>query len=109
MNLKVGQKVLCILDHYRSYCSYPVKKGSIYTIHGYYECPCGSQQVTLKEIIGVTNMGCKCNLTSYRRQSYYTWRFIPLNYFEIFKSLSWDKKEFSKEINVENGKQFIFY
>jgi hypothetical protein len=82
MNFKIGQKVVCILDYYNSYCRYPLKKGLIYTIEGFYKCPCGSQQVTLMESPGLTTMGCKCDQISFRRQSYYTWRFIPLVFFE---------------------------
>jgi hypothetical protein len=102
MMFQIGQKVLCINDHFRTYCRYPLKTGSIYTIHGFYQCPCGSDQVTLLEIPGVVRMGCRCNRTSTRRQSYYRWRFIPLAYFEIDKEESSDEKEVLEEINASS-------
>ena len=105
MNFRAGQKVLCVNDHYTSYCAYPLKKGSVYTIDGFYRCSCGSSQVTLMEIPEVTNMGCRCHLTSVRRQSYFTWRFIPLEYFEKLIDVSQDKKEVPVEIDVEEMKQ----
>lgn len=98
MRYKVGQKVLCVNDHSNSNCSYPLMKGSIYTIHGFYLCPCGSLQVTLTEIPGATNMRCKCHLISFRRQSYYIWRFIQLEFFEAFEDASPGRKEILKEL-----------
>jgi hypothetical protein len=97
MSFRVGQKVLCVNDHYHSYCRYPVKKGSVYTIHGFYRCSCGSLQVTLVEFPGETLMHCRCPLVSERRQSYYIWRFIPLEYFEKFIGFSTEKQEDRKE------------
>lgn len=88
MNFNAGQKVLCVNDHFGSYCAYPIRKGLIYTILGFYKCDCGSDQVTLKEIPGFINMGCRCFRTSFRRQSYFSWRFIQLDYFENFIDLS---------------------
>lgn len=41
MNFKAGQKAVCVNDHFRSYCAYPVRKGLIYTIDGFYKCICG--------------------------------------------------------------------
>jgi hypothetical protein len=101
MNFEVGQKVLCVNDHFGSYCAYPVFKDDIYTIHDLYQCPCGSRQVTLEEVPGRTVMGCKCTRTSERRQSYYDWRFIPLTYFECLlePSVSKRKPEKYHEIN----------
>lgn len=98
MNFKAGQKVLCILDQYNSYCKFPLKRGSVYTVNGFYKCACGSLQITLAEITGVTKMGCRCHRTSVRRQSYFIWRFIPMEYFEAFISSSSDteKKTLSK-------------
>lgn len=102
MEFKEVQKVLCVNDHYRSYCRYPLKKESIYTIHGFYQCTCGSHQVTLMEIPDVVNMECRCHRTSIRKQSYYNWRFIPLEYSEIFDELSSDINEVSEEFNNQN-------
>lgn len=92
MKFEVGQKVLCINDHF-SYCKYPLKRGTIYTIHGFYQCACGSHQITLMEIPYAVNMGCRCDRTSFRRQSYYHWRFLPLEYFEESIESSSDRKE----------------
>ena len=103
MKLKTGQKVLCVNDHYNSYCKYPLIKGSIYTIHGLYQCHCGSPQVTLKEFPDEVNMKYKCPRTSERRQSYYNWRFIPLEYFEKFVKQSSEISESLGEINIQNG------
>jgi hypothetical protein len=74
------------------YCAYPVKKGLVYTIDGFYKCPCGSDQVTLKERASTIEMICKCRRLSYRRQSYYSWRFIPEELFYNFIDLSAKKK-----------------
>ena len=101
MEFKLGQKVLCVNNHFNHGQS-RLKKGSVYTIHGFYQCACRSRQVTLFEIPDVTNMGCKCHRTSVRRQSYYNWRFIPLEYFEKFMAISSKKKELVKEPNGQN-------
>ena len=100
VNFKTGQKVLCVNDHFRSYCAYPIRKGLIYTIHGFYKCDCGSDQVILKEVPESINMGCRCFRTSFRRQSYFTWRFMPLDYFEKFIDLSSDIKEIPEELVI---------
>ncbi len=102
MNFRVGQKVLCVNDKYGTYCAYPLKKGSVYTIHGFYKCPCGSQQVTLMEITGIINMGCRCDRTSTRRQSYFNWRFIPLEYFENLISISSHKEEMLEKVETQD-------
>ncbi len=97
MPLKKGQKVVCINNSNRSFCRYPLRKGSIYTIHGFYKCPCGSRQVTLTEIPASTIMGCSCHRTSLRMHSYFSWRFKPLEYYEIYKDLLLDINLPSKE------------
>ncbi len=84
MNFHKGQKVLCVNDRFIIYCSYPVKKGKVYTIHDFYTCDCGSKQVTLTEKPYVDQMKCGCGRIEERRQSYYNWRFVPLEYFEKF-------------------------
>ena len=99
MNFKTGQKVLCVNDHFRTFCASPVKKGVVYTIDGFYRCPCGSGQVTLQERASMIDMICKCSRLSYRRQSYYSWRFIPVELFDNFIDLS-DKKKIPEEIVV---------
>lgn len=83
MKFEFGQRVICVNDNFMSYCRYPVKKGSIYTIHGFYQCACGSHQVTLVEIPFLISMQCKCHRTLFRRQSYYNWRFVPLQSLEM--------------------------
>lgn len=93
MNFRTGQRVLCINDKYRTYCRYPLKKGLVYTVDGFYRCSCGSLQIMLAEIPGVTNMGCRCNRTTVRRQSYFVWRFIPMEYFEGYLDLSCDNEK----------------
>jgi hypothetical protein len=93
MKFHDNQLVLCINDHYNSYCRFPVKWGRVYTIHGYYKCTCGSVQVTLEEISGVTEMGCKCSNTSYRRHSYFSWRFVPFEYSELVEETHKEMKE----------------
>jgi len=101
MNFHAGQKVLCVNDYFRTYCAYPIKKGLVYTIHGFYRCVCGSDQVTLMEIPFSTYMGCRCHRTISRRQSYFTWRFIPLDYFEKFIDLSSDRKAIPRKYKVK--------
>jgi hypothetical protein len=93
MNFRTGQKVICVNDQFKRYCAYPIKKGVIYTIDGFYKCPCGSEQVTLREKNAFIDMICKCDRLSYRRQSFYSWRFIPLEMLENFISLSDKKKD----------------
>ncbi len=100
MKFEIGQKVLCLDDHFSTYCAYPVKKGSIYTINGFYECACGSHQVNLIEFQPVIKMRCKCQRTIYRRQSFYSWRFIPLDYFDGFITFSDNKQEAITEMGV---------
>jgi hypothetical protein len=79
MKFNKGQQVVCIDPSYRNYCAFPLRKGGIYSIHGFYQCPsCGSRQVTLMEVPGTVTMGCRCTRTSFRRQSYYLERFVPL-------------------------------
>ena len=91
MRFYIGQKVLCVNERFGSYCSHPVKKGLVYTIHGFYKCGCGSDQVTLFERPYINSMKCGCGRLATRRQSYYNWRFIPLQYFEKF--IGWAEKE----------------
>lgn len=100
MTFRTGQKVLCVNDYFRSFCAYPIRNGLIYTINGFYKCDCGSDQVTLIEIPWSINMGCECSRTSYRRQSYFNWRFLPLDYFEKFIDLSNNNDEFPDELEI---------
>lgn len=69
----------------------------VYTIEGFYRCPCGSDQITLSELPFMVNMICKCEKMAYRRQSYFVWRFIPIGYFEKFTDLSNEKTGIIKE------------
>jgi hypothetical protein len=91
---------MCVNNHFRSYCAYPIRKGVVYTIDGFYKCACGSNQVTLVEKPSAIDMNCRCNRISYRRQSYYEWRFIPFEYFENIIEFSSDKKEKLEEVNA---------
>ena len=90
MGFHIGQKVLCVNDRFRSFCSYPVKKGLVYTVQGLYRCECGSHQVVLFEKPYMSEMQCGCGRIENRRQSYYNWRFIPLEYFE--KLIGWSER-----------------
>lgn len=98
MKFELGQKVLCVDDHF-NYGPSRLKKGLIYTIDGFYLCPCGSHQVTVVEIPDIISMGCKCHRTLIRRQSYYNWRFVPLEFSEMVIELSSDINEELYEIN----------
>ena len=98
MKFHRGQKVLCVNDRFRSYCSYPVIKGVVYTISDLYACDCGSSQVTLFEKPFMSTMKCGCGRVAERRQSYYSWRFIPLEYFEKF--IGWTEKEKEPEKSI---------
>ena len=82
MKFEVGQKVLCVNNHF-NYGPSRLRKGKIYTICGFYLCACGSHQVILMEIPDMTNMKCGCQRSSFRMQSYYNWRFVPLKCSEI--------------------------
>ncbi len=93
MNFEAGQKVMCVNDHYKSYSRYPVTKGTVYTIHGHYHCPCGSHQVTLLEFPDRTLMGCRCPREVSRRSSYYNWRFIPLDLYYSIMELTTEEIE----------------
>lgn len=88
MKFRSGQKVLCVNDHFNAPCGNRVKKGHIYTVQGYYKCPCGSRQVALIEYPAHTPMSCRCPGITYRRQTFYEWRFIPIEYFEMFLGAS---------------------
>jgi hypothetical protein len=96
MKFKKGQQVLCVNASYGTYCAFPLKKGSIYSVDDFYECPCGSHQITLMEVPGLAKMGCRCDHSTFRRQSYFKWRFIPLEYFEKFIEYS-EEAEVQKE------------
>lgn len=82
MKFQVGQKVLCVNDHF-NYGPSRLKKGNVYTIQDFYICPCGSFQLIVSEIPDVLSMRCKCNSTIIRRQSYYAWRFKPLENYDM--------------------------
>ena len=100
MKFYPGQKVLCVNDYFFPRCAYPIRKGSVYTISGFYKCVCGSDQVTLTGIPDdAILMGCRCGRTSMRPQTYYSWRFIPIEYFEAFIGFS----EVNKEELTESG------
>jgi hypothetical protein len=47
-------------------------------------------------------MRCRCFRTSYRRQSYFNWRFIPIEYFEKLISLSSDKEEMQEKVEAQD-------
>jgi hypothetical protein len=87
MEFKTGQKVVCINPTCTRYCKYPLKKGAIYTVDGFYQCECGSRQVSISEKPAVLTMYCGCSRSANRRQTYYNWRFIPLELLTNFISL----------------------
>jgi len=93
MIYKKDQQVVCINDSFTSYCRYPLTKGGIYTVHSLFQCECGSIQVTLLEYPEILNMRCGCSLSANRRQSYYEWRFMPLDLFNMFISMPEKKTE----------------
>lgn len=93
MNFKTGQKVVCVNDSFISYCAYPIRKAVVYTVAGFYRCACGSNQVTLAERPCTINMICRCNRISNRRQSYYDWRFMPLDFLDNIIELPAVNKE----------------
>lgn len=102
MKFEFGQKVVCINNHF-NYGQSRLKKGYIYTIEGFYICPCGSNQVTLVEIPDIISMRCKCHRTLIRRQSYYNWRFVPLEFSEIAFELPSEISEELYETNIPNS------
>ena len=102
MTYKEGQKVVCVDPTCKTYCRYPLKKGAIYTIHGHYQCTCGSLQVALEEYQEVLNMHCGCSRISHRRQTYYEWRFMPLDLFTNFIAIPTVKSE-DQEVTIEES------
>ena len=95
------QKVVCINATCKTYCRYPLKKGAIYTISGLYQCECGSLQVALVEYPEVLNMHCGCSRVSERRQTYYEWRFMPLDLFTNFIAIP-EEKSVEEELTIED-------
>jgi hypothetical protein len=87
MEFTIGQKIVCIDARYKTFCAFPLKKGKIYTVSGFFKCECSSEQLFLHGISQFVRMGCACNRTSLRRQSYFTWRFKPLQYYNLYKDL----------------------
>ncbi len=116
MNYRPGQRLVCVNDRFSSYCSHPIIKGTVYTVHENYRCACGSKQVTLFERPYINDMRCGCGRIANRRQSYYNWRFLPFDYFEQFIDLSDEEKipgeilqgipEIQREV-PENAEQVI--
>ncbi|MDB4584410.1 hypothetical protein N9164_14765 [Draconibacterium sp.] len=100
MKFKIGQKVLCNNASYNNYCACPLVKGEIYTVYGFYTCLCSSEQIYLDEIPDIVFMGCKCHRFSERRHSYYSWRFRPLQYYDIYSELFENKREFGEEVDI---------
>ena len=102
MTYKKGQKVVCVDPSCKTFCRYPLKKGAIYTIDSQYQCECGSPQVALKEYQDVLNMHCGCSRISHRRQTYYEWRFMPLDIFTNFIAIPAVKSE-DQEVTIEES------
>lgn len=75
MVYREGLKVICVNNESLDKCA--IELGKIYTVRGKYKCPCGSDQLILKEEFYQMKMECKCGHTEYRYQSYYEWRFRP--------------------------------
>jgi len=86
MIFKNGQKVICVRGTSKANCNCSLRKGAVYTVESPYQCACGSHQVALKEIPEVLLMRCACSHTANRRQTYYNWRFIPLDLLTNFIS-----------------------
>jgi len=79
MSYRIGQKLLCIDDRFDHRPTHAVKAGEVYTLTGFYYCPaCQSPQFTLSEFPFTTRMRCGCGHTRERRQTFYAWRFVPL-------------------------------
>jgi hypothetical protein len=88
MTFKIGQKVVCINATCNSYRgNRPLQKGRVYTVDGNYTCGCGSKQVSITERPEVLIMHCGCSRRSVRRQTYYNWRFMPLDLLTKFISI----------------------
>lgn len=101
MNIfKIGQKVVCINARYYNGSIYPLTKGKIYTVYGFYTCDCGSEQIYLEEIPDVVTILCLCNRTGVRRHSYYAFRFRPLQYYDAYNELFQNKKEQGKKADI---------
>ena len=96
MTFKEGQKVVCVDARSLGYCKYPLQKGKIYTVASNYSCACGSRQISIVEQPEVLTMLCGCYRTAVRRQSYYNWRFIPLDLLTNFISLPSHQKSPNK-------------
>ena len=107
MNFKFNQKLVCVHDNYKSYCAFPLKKGKVYTVQGFHKCQCGSFQINLKEVEPVVLMRCGCGAVSMRRQSYYYWRFRPLQYYYLNMQLFENKKELGDGVEVPKLNQKI--
>ena len=101
MNLfRIGQKVVCVNAIWNTNCTHPLVKGNIYTIYGFYTCECGSEQFYLDEVPDIVHIRCKCQKTSERRHSYYSWRFRPLEYYDIYCELFEKKKEPGEKADI---------
>lgn len=101
MNFKVGQRVICINDSWSKQIPYPLRKGAVYTISGFYKCDCGSDQVTLEEVPFIINMVCRCNRSFLRRQSYFKWRFSTTESCE--KTASVTRENIEPAVTAEPG------
>lgn len=102
MNYEAGQKVVCINATWKGYCRYPLKKGAVYTVHSNYRCTCGSRQIAFMEYADVLNVVCCCSQIISRRQTYYEWRFMPLDLFKEIMSMPEDKTE-EKEVQLDQS------
>ena len=100
MKFTIGQKIVCVNARYNSFCAFPLKKGEIYTVSGFYKCECGSDQLFLQETLRVILMACSCHRTSTRRQSYYNWRFRPLQYYSLYNELFENRSEVGEKSDI---------
>jgi len=100
MQFEAGQKIVCINANWKGYCRYPLTKGAVYTVHSTYRCTCGSRQIALREYAAVLNVVCCCSQIITRRQTYYEWRFVPLDLFEEIIAIPKEKAE-EKEVQIE--------
>lgn len=92
MKFRKGQMVRCVNDGFNNRPpAYKVTIGAVYTVEDTYQCPvCNSEQNILFEFPLHTSMGCRCPNTTYMRQTFYAWRFEPVEDSEYEPEVSED-------------------
>lgn len=99
-----GDKVVCKYPKRSFSCPNPLVKGEIYTVAGIYVCQCSSVQICLEEADYDISMICKCGREEWRRQSYYAWRFQPLQYYNTYNEVFKSKKELGEKEDIPEFK-----